>query len=180
MEPAKNCKGAIDACGDAREQVPRVAARTTGHPEMSEPVPVIDISTALALLAAAVKHKGADFVYQPTWIAKPRYLTCLYANRDAPDCIVGQALALAGVAVRDLEAMSDDAVVELYLRRELPVVLTLGALVVFDAAQQSQDRGCRWGEVLARATAAAARFVDLVPDAKFRTMHDSSTKSPLD
>ena len=56
---------------------------------------------------------------------------------------------------------------ERYLRREFPVTLTLGALTVFHAAQQSQDRGCRWGDVLAYAAAVAARFIDLLPDAAF-------------
>lgn len=130
-------------------------------------VPTIDIGRALDLLAAAVQRRGRDFVYQPVWMEESRYLTCQYANRGSPDCIVGQALALAGVGFPDLAAMPDDRIRDLYLRDEFPVVLTLGALVVFDAAQQSQDRGCRWGDVFTAATAAAIRFVDLVPDAVF-------------
>jgi hypothetical protein len=133
----------------------------------SEPVPVIDIGTALDLLAAAVAHRGADFVYQPGWVDEPRYLTCRYANGGAPDCIVGQALAFADVGVDEVAAMNDDGVRELYLRGELPVALTLGAVALFHAAQQSQDRGCRWGEVLANATDVAVKFLDLLPDAAF-------------
>jgi hypothetical protein len=109
---------------------------------LGEPVPVVDIGTALDLLAAAVQHRGADYVYQPVWADEPRYLTCRYANGGAPGCIVGQALAFASVGVSELEAMPDDGVRDLYLRGELPVVLTLGAVTVFHAAQHSQDRGC--------------------------------------
>ena len=138
----------------------------TEHP-LGEAVPVIDIGTALDLVAAAVEHRGAEFVYEPVWIDESGYFTCLYANRGAPDCIVGQALAFANICVRDLEAMRDDAVRDLYLRGELPVTLTLGALAVFRAAQQSQDRGCRWGDVLEYATDAAVRFLDLLPDTVF-------------
>jgi hypothetical protein len=48
-------------------------------------------------------------------------------------------------------------------------VLTLGAMAVFDAAERSQDRGCRLGDVLAHATAAAVKFLDLLPDSAFAT-----------
>jgi hypothetical protein len=148
----------------------------TKHPlgGPSEPVPVIDIGTALDLLAAAVERRGEDFVYQPVWMEESRYLTCRYANRGAPDCIVGQALAFAGVGVHKLEAMLDDGVRDLYLRGELPVTFTLGALAVFHAAQQSQDRGCPWGDVHAYATAAAVRFLDLLPDAAFDVANHST------
>jgi hypothetical protein len=132
-----------------------------------EPMPLIDIGTALKLLAAAVEHRGTDFVYQPVWVDESRYLTCRYANRGVPDCIVGQELALADIGAHDLEALNDDGVQELYLRGEFPATLTLGALTVFHAAQESQDGGCRWGDVLAYAAAVAARFIDLLPDAVF-------------
>ena len=81
---------------------------------------VIDIGTALDLLAAAVEHRGTDFVYQPVWVDESRYLTCRYANRGAPDCIVGQALAFADIGAHDLEALDDDGVQELYLRGNYP------------------------------------------------------------
>ena len=138
----------------------------TEHP-LGDAGPVIDIGTALDLLAAAVEQRGAEFVYEPVWMNESRYLSCLYANRGAPDCIVGHALALADICVRDLEEMGDDSVRDLYLRGKLPVTLTLGALAVFDAAQRSQDRGCRWGDVLGCATDAAVKFLDLLPDTVF-------------
>jgi hypothetical protein len=134
---------------------------------LGDPVPVIDIGTALDLLAAAVEQRGAEFVYEPVWMDESRYFSCLYANRGAPDCIVGHALAFANVCVRDLEEMGDDGVRDIYLRGELPITLTLGALAVFDAAQRSQDRGCRWGDVLEYATDAAVKFLDLLPDTVF-------------
>lgn len=112
-----------------------------------EPMPTMDIGTALDLLAAAVSRRGGDFVYQPVWVDEPRYLTCLYARDGAPDCIVGHVLAAAGVRPRELEAMRDDGIEDLYRADRLPIDLTLGALAVLHTAQQSQDRGCPWGDL---------------------------------
>ena len=132
-----------------------------------QPVTVIDMGTALDLLAAAVHHRGVDFVYQPVWVEEPRYLTCRYASVAGPDCIVGHALAYAGVDLPTLEAMSDDGVDDLYAAGRFPCRLTLGALAVLRAAQQSQDRGFRWGDVLADAEATAVKVLGLLPDVAF-------------
>jgi hypothetical protein len=148
--------------------------------ENSHGRPVIDICAALGLLAAAVERRGADFVYRSIRMDKPRYFACRHANRGGPDCIVGQALALANVGARELEAIDDHGIRELYLRGKLPVPLTLGAVMVFEAAKRSQDRGHRWGDVLAHAAAAAAKFLDLLPDTVFVVAHRSSDDaSPL-
>jgi hypothetical protein len=128
---------------------------------LTDSVPVIDIGGALDLLASAVEDRGDDFVFQQIWMGESRNLT----SRGASDDIVGQALAFADVRAHELEAMPHVGVRDLYLRGELPVTLTMGALAVFHAAQQSQDRGCRWGDVLEHATAAAVRFLDLLPGA---------------
>jgi len=128
---------------------------------------VIDIGKALHLLETAVNECGPDFVYSPVWIPESRYLTCLYADRGAAHCIVGRALSLAGVCIHDLEAMRDHGVRELYEQARFPVALTLGAVAVLDAAQQRQDRGCTWGDVLDYATTTALRFLDLLPDKAF-------------
>jgi hypothetical protein len=136
-------------------------------PTGSEPATSIDMATALDLLAAAVRHRGADFVYRFVWVEQARYLTCRYANAGAADCIVGHALSYAGIDVAALEAMRDDGVAELYAEGRFPCRLTLGALAVLRAAQQSQDRGCRRGEVLDDAVTAAVRILELVPTAAF-------------
>jgi hypothetical protein len=134
----------------------------------------IDMGTALDLLAAAVRHRGAEFVYRFVWIEEARYLTCRYANAGAPDCIVGLALAYAGVDVAVLEAMRDDGVAELYAEGRFPCRLTLGALAVLRAAQQSQDRGSPWGEVLDEAVTAAVRILELLPTPAFELGGDAS------
>lgn len=57
--------------------------------------------------------------------------------------------------------MRDRPVWDLYRDGGLPIPITLGALIVFDAAERSQDRGRRWGDVLDDAIT-AAKFLDLV------------------
>jgi len=53
---------------------------------------------------------------------------------------------------------------ELYGQARLPVRLTLGALVVLDAAQRAQDRGYTWGDALDYASGVVVKCLDLVPD----------------
>ena len=57
----------------------RQALRPAAEHPIAEPAPMIDIGTALDLLAAAVEHRGADFVYRPVWMDEARYFSCLFA-----------------------------------------------------------------------------------------------------
>jgi hypothetical protein len=164
----------------------QVGAIMMGHPratdtapcrraDSGQPVALIDIGTALDLLAAVVRERGPGFVYRPVPVEAPRYPLCRYATDGAADCIVGQALARAGVSIETLETLSDDGIDDLYLLDRFPTGLTLGALAVLRTAQQSQDRGCRWGEVLAHATATALKILDLVPAGALEPPQPSTT-----
>jgi hypothetical protein len=121
--------------------------------------PLIDIGRALDLLAMAVKHRGACFVY-----VAGQEQTCLYTTGGGPQCLVGRALSLAGIDDDELEALGNRGVRELFRDGTLPVRLTLGAAAVLDAAQRGQDRGYTWGEAFEYAAGVADRFVDLIPD----------------
>jgi hypothetical protein len=148
-----------------------VASRRPGlrvGPGVHERLKVIDVGIALDLLGAVAERYGDEFVYRPASMEPARYLTCGYVSRSQSDCVVGQALALAGVSAAELDAMGDAGLKDIYLQGKCPVRLTLGALAVLRAAQDSQDRGSRWGDVLAHATAAARRILDIVPDSAFR------------
>jgi hypothetical protein len=120
--------------------------------------PMIDLGRALDLLTAAVIQRGESFVF----VAGP-HQSCLYKGDDGPQCLVGRCLSLAGVADAYLDALGGRAVRELYDRGALPVQLTLGALVLLDAAQRGQDRGYAWGEALEYAVSVVERFLDLIP-----------------
>ena len=102
----------------------------------------IDIGQALDLLGTAVERA-----------AEPR-----------PGCLIATALALAGVGEGELRAVRDRDVRDLYASAALPVTITLGALIVFEAAQRSQGRGSTWSDALEEATAAAVGYFGLLPE----------------
>jgi hypothetical protein len=110
----------------------------------------LDLGTALRLLTVAVHEPGVDAVPRP----------------DAPR-IVDRVLAYTGGGEAAVTATGDDDVGELYAAGRLPVACTLGALLVLRAAQQAEDRGRCGSDVLASATAAAIRALDLVPEPLF-------------
>lgn len=122
----------------------------------------IDIGDALDLLARVVNDHGEEAGSIPFPEDSGRYWSYHYAMGGTPQCIVGCALALADVDIAQLRAMGDRPLRDLYLNGTLPVPLTLGAVIVLDAAQQSQDRGQCWSVALEAAAAAAVRFFDLL------------------
>ena len=130
-------------------------------------LPLIDIGRALELLAAAVKERGEYFVYSSS-VGSAR--TCRYSVRGGRPCLVGHALSLAHVGDNALDALGDQSVRELYGKARLPVKLTLGALVVLDAAQRAQDRAYAWGDALDYASGVADKFLDLLPDSVFEAL----------
>lgn len=123
---------------------------------------VIDVGTALDLLARVVDDRGEDFTFAPVADPRHEHRGHVYAVDGRPQCIVGHALARASVDVAQLEQMRDEHLPDLYREGRLPVTLSLGALIALDAAQRSQDRGRAWGAALDDATSAAARYFDLV------------------
>ena len=135
------------------------AALRANQSDRRTAAPLIDIGQALDLLARAVKHRGAYFVY-----VAGQDQACLYSTGRGPQCLVGRALSLAGIDDNELEALGHRGVRDLYQEGLLPAQLTLGAVAVLDAAQRGQDRGYTWGEALEYAAGVADRFLDLIPD----------------
>jgi hypothetical protein len=123
---------------------------------------LIDIGDALDLLARAV-HEGSK--------GYAGSQARLYALNGEPKSIVGHALLLANVDAEDLEVMRGHRVRDLYREARLPVDLTLGALIVLDATQRSEDGGSCGDEVLDDAIATAARFLDLLSVVPEVTQH---------
>ena len=121
---------------------------------------VLDIVDALDLVSTAVDDRGRDFVHRP--VSGPGVINDAYryAVGGEPRCIVGHALSLANVATEELESMHEP-VRDLYSDGRLPIPITLGALIVLDAAQRSEADGSPWGDVLDDAFAAAEKVRDL-------------------
>ena len=138
--------------------------------------PTIDICRVLGLLQKAVSEHGEHYLFPAIESAGG---TCLYAVNGSPPGIVGTVVSLARVRPERLE-IGECGVSELYRKGRLPVRLTPGALAVLDAAQRSQDRGHRLGEVLEHARSAADRFRDMLPDAALGALDErtQSAQSP--
>jgi hypothetical protein len=124
----------------------------------------IDIGEALDLLARAVNEIG---------------------HRDSTHAFSGERLSIvdatlfsANVNVKDLAEMRGHRLRDLYRESRLPVDVTLGALIVLDAAQRSEDRGSNADDVLDDATAAADRFMDLVSAVPRVTRHFERYRIP--
>lgn len=115
----------------------------------------IDGDRALELLRQVVAAKGASTRYELR--PKPLGATCQYAHNGCPDCLIGHALALAGVTVDELVDMDADPVRTGIAFVTLPprLNLTESARRVFSAAQNKQDDGVSWGGALAAAELAA-------------------------
>jgi hypothetical protein len=132
---------------------------------------------AIALLERAVQEKGEEYVYTPIRVEHMGE-KCLYATADksAPSCIVGHALAYVGVPVEKLfeldhigdmgaiyelnrESLNRDEYSGDEYRVNVPtaleeiagVHLTDEAEDLFTEAQSAQDGGKTWGESIQRA-----------------------------
>lgn len=134
----------------------------------------IDGQRAVDLLRMAVETKGEDYQYE-----QPDGTGCFYTlpGNTAPSCIVGHALAYAGVPLDVLHAIDFGGVIRedpdfpgeeyeesgslgdttannedviAWLERN-GAVLDREAIDVFHKAQQWQDDGIAWGEAVAAA-----------------------------
>jgi hypothetical protein len=94
--------------------------------------------------------------------------TTLYFDKDGFS-LVGAALNAHGVPIETLILLGPLRIEYLYERNLLPVKLTLGAAMVYRAAQRTQDGQVgtdrSWGAAFDNAVVAAGRVIDLLPDA---------------
>jgi hypothetical protein len=108
---------------------------------------LIDIGRALDLLDAAVDDHDAGRA----------------GSGEPPLALAAHALSLDGVDRPQLEPLTSAGLREMFARRRLPAPFTLGALIVFHAAQRAEDRGRSWAESVAYARQVALRFIALLP-----------------
>jgi hypothetical protein len=143
---------------------PRIAwcdrARTGHRAEL------IDIGVALDLLTVAVRQRREESAHRSTRLDGACHPAWRGVQHRALHRIADHVLALAGV---ESDPAPDAGIDTAYFGPGSRVPLTLGAWAILRAAQQSQDRGCEWDEVLAHAAATAIRVLDLVPESAFES-----------
>lgn len=88
-------------------------------------------------------------------------------------------MSLAGVSDDVRETLGAGHLLELRARGTLAVPLTLGAVVVLDAAQRAEQECQADGQVLHHAIRVADRFVDLIPSTAFDRHGDRDRGGPL-
>ena len=155
---------------------PRSESRYAPGPGPTQASTAIDLCTALYLVTVAVCESG-DELEEDFSVFEPDPPAAVYASHGAPCSLVGHALFLAGIGIDELESMRGSRLRDLFARGRLPVTMTLGAVAVLDAAGQGTDRRDQWRRGLERASTAAARFLDLLPDLALDTP-DSRDRSP--
>jgi len=116
------------------------------------------IGDVLDLLEYVVDEAGEDHVSG-----------CYYISplNGQPACIVGRVMHIAGTPTEELRSWQGFPINEVFeddMMKE--VKLTMGAMLVLRAAQNSQDNGLKrdWGTALEAAVKAAGRYMTLVPD----------------
>lgn len=114
---------------------------------------VIDGKRAVQLLEKAVASRGADYIYKP--INDSGFGGCVYVTEDekgnlTPSCLIGFALAEAGVSLAALEVHNTSVVntITRYLADSYDVEITDEAINIFRTAQALQDDGEPWGKAL--------------------------------
>jgi hypothetical protein len=149
---------------------PLPQSRYGSGPGPTQVTTAIDLCTALYLISVAVQESGDELeeLFAPF---QPAPHAAVYAANGAPRSLVGHALFLAGVDVDALEGMRGSRLRDLFARGRLPVPMTLGAVAVLDAAGQGTDRKDQWHRGLERASTAAARYLDLLPDFALDASH---------
>jgi hypothetical protein len=161
VRPTRSFPGATESGKrDPRCMTPNAQTKARGASAYGVLAP-LDIADAMDLLASAANDASRDFAVQPVSRSDVGDGPNRYAFDGEPRGTIGHALSMANVAVDDLESMRDHSLRDLYRDGRKPIPITLGALIVLDAAQRSQDHGRQWDDVLDDATAAAARFLDL-------------------
>jgi len=112
-----------------------------------------DIEAALNALEVAVEQAGEGH-YGPR----------RYIDKDQR-CIVGDAWYRLGVPSEALRSLGVEKIEDLHKEGILPFPMTLGAVVVYRAAQKAQDANLTWGQALDAAIRTASRYLTLMPTA---------------
>jgi hypothetical protein len=138
--------------------------RDADHSELIWRDRVIDIVDALNLLDSCVRDRGNDYRSPPRRLAAVSPTEPQGEASAATDSIVTCALRKAGAPLAVLSALAYTPIADVYASGPPDLNLTLGAVVVFRAAEAAERLGQTWAMSLEAALRVAARFVELIPD----------------
>lgn len=102
----------------------------------------LDKDTMVDLINQAIRLHGGDTKRE-----------CIYRNGDAPWCIAGVALVLAGATLENLDEL-DNEPIDVAVRKGYTdsfVTFTPTALHVIERVQAYQDGGLTWSDAMDRA-----------------------------
>jgi hypothetical protein len=138
--------------------------RDTDDYGVSRPDRVIDIGYALDLLDSCVRDRGEDNQRAPRHpaVVSPPGAECI--SPAAAGSFVVAALGKADAPPAALRALTHTSIADVYASGLPALNLTLGAVVVFRAAESAERRGLTWAMSLEAALRTASRFADLIPD----------------
>jgi hypothetical protein len=125
---------------------------------------VIDIVEALDLLDSCVRDPGHGYRSLPRRLAAVSSTEPQDEALAASGSIVTLALRRAGAPLTALRAVAHAPIADVYASGRPDLNLTLGAAVVFRAAESAERQGQPWAMCLQAALQTAARFVELIPD----------------
>jgi hypothetical protein len=110
----------------------------------------VDARRALELMIDIVDQYGEDTVYEKVDNLIGNAKSCRYEFHGHPSCLVGMALHRAGAPLSVLEYLDTVGAPADRIHHTVSDVDS-GAAQVFQAAQEIQDGGHRWGDALEKA-----------------------------
>jgi hypothetical protein len=126
---------------------------------------MIDIVEALDLLDGCVRERGSSYRTPGRPALRSTDGGHPDVERPATEGIVALAMTKGGVAPGEVSRLAGRHIADVYSPgRDRCLNLTVGAVVVFRAAELVERRGETWGACLQGAVRTAARFVEVLPD----------------
>ena len=131
----------------------------------------VDAGLALDLLTVAAADKRR-------LVSAPG--ACRVPGRDAGHrsrCLPCSALALAGVGAAADDVCFAQSLRDMWMDQQLPVPMTLGAVLIFHRAHAAQRHGPNWRAALVAANAAAESLDALLPGAALGIVNISQAEA---
>lgn len=139
---------------------------------------MIDIVDVLDLLESCVRDHGECHRPPARNESAMRPIEGQDTGRAATDSLVTLAMARAGTPIAADRRLAGTSVGVAYAAGQNPFNLTLGAVVVFSAAESAERCGQTWGIAFQAALRAASKYLDLLPDSVVERAVEATAARP--